>query len=1135
MAAMSRWSFAVAFLLLPLTLHAAEPAASNVTLPRFPSISPDGGTVVFSWHGDLWSVPSEGGDARRLTATEAEELTSEFSPDGQRLAFVSDRRGPRGLFTMRPDGTGVEEVLVIDRAALLTDFADDGSLYFTGFIEPGVHRSPRPYRVDADGGVHERVHDAHGRTPRKEPGGERVLFVRGDSSWDRRGRTGPDTRDVWLYDPSAEEAFTKLTDHDGNDGRPRWLPGGGFVYSSDRVGGVVNLFARDLDGTGGEKQLTFSDDRDVEEYDLTPDGSMLVFARWDTLYTLDLTDDAATPQPIRIRGTDDNNRIAYVTVDSESEEAAISPDGKTLAVVGYGQIYVRSTDADAVTRRVSTSLARHSDVAWSPDGGTLYFTSDETGTPGIYAATVSLTRDDLKKRVQRERPAPDPERWPDAVRFAIEPVSLHAEGDRNAVPAPDGQRIALTRSRGDLVVLDLVTGKETPIFDGWDAGIDYLWSPDGNHLIYVAEDADFNADVWVAAADGTGEATNLTRHPDNDYLPQLSADGRILMFISERRDEEYDAYWAYLDASLEALAPAELDAYFEQLSELVKKQGVPDVPGFAEERGTVSPLAIKTPEPTTQPATRPSLRGLLDSLSKLGEELDEKSDEVLDERFGRLAGVANLDSLDLDTTYLRLRRVTSDRGSETEVLLLPDASAFYYVGAEGLRRVTREGSSTDAGGRVDLQNATRTGDKIAFLARGSVGVLQGTDRSDRGVSDRLEVDLQEQNARKFDELTRTLGIMFYHPTMKGLDWPALVERYRPLAASARTPGEFEHVANRLLGELNGSHLGVYAPDEADRPMAVRFGRLGIETQVVDDGFEVLDVLPTGPAGVGEMRLKKGDVITHLDLEPVEVDQPLETQLANTVDREVAVQVTRLGVPKTLLLTPRAYGMVNAAAYADWVEGNRREVEKLSAGRLGYLHVRGMDATSLEAFERDLYAAAEGKDGLVLDVRDNGGGWTTDRLLAALLYPQHAYTIPRGMRDSSEADRRGMRRGGYPQDRLFIQRYNLPANLLANQKSFSNAEIFAHAFKNLGRGTLIGEQTAGGVISTGLFTLVDGTRVRLPFRGWYLPDDRDMENNGAVPDLIVERTPAAEAAGRDDQLVAAVEELLGRIDQDPSAE
>ncbi|MEM1012261.1 MAG: S41 family peptidase [Planctomycetota bacterium] len=1101
--------------------------AAEVPLPAHPTISPDGQTIVFAWAGDLWTVPAEGGAARRLTNHPADDRLPRFSHDGETIAFTSNRAGVSGLFTMTPEGTNVRERLLLDRASLMYDFGDDGQLYFTGYLEPDVYRNPRPYVVGAESGVPERVHDAFGRSPAKEIGGDRVLFVRGNERLTRRHSRGPDTRDIWLYDPNADEQFTQLTERRGNDARPMWLPDGLFLFTSDRNDRTVNLFVGNAN-TGRIEALTSFTDADVDEFDVTPDGRRVVFAKWDTLYTLDLEGDGE-PVPVEITASQDAAAAKLVDVGGEATDVALSPDGKTVASVSYGQVYVRGTDDNAVARRVSELPGRHSDVAWSPDGGTLYFTRMLGDTMHVMAATVRRSRADVletKAATTRpalaERPAPDPEKWPTALAFHVEAVT---EGDvsyRDPTPSLDGRRLALHKGLGDLVVLNLRSGRETLVYDGWDADLNYAWAPDGQWLVVRTEDADFNSDVWAMKVDGTRQV-NLTRHPDNDYSFSLSADGRVLTFSSERIAEEFDVWQVYLDEELEALAPAELQAYYD---ESILGHPIPEVPAFAERRGTVSPLvADPTPEqPTTQPAK-------LD-FKKLGEALSKLGDNILGDLASSLPSeeVAPFDELELDTAYLRLRRLTRESGNEFAVTMVPDATAIFYISNGRLMRQPWDGGSDDIGSSAGFGNFTADGDTLALLASGRPGSISqsGRSRETYTISDRLAVNVADEQEQKFRELAATLGMLFYHPTMKGLDWPALTDRYAQLARLTRTGDEFETVGNKLLGELNASHLGVTAPGTFN-PTARRFGQLGVRTDVVDDGFEVTDVLATGPAGVGDFKLEIGDIISAIEFEPVDTGLPLPQQLVDRVGRETVVTVQRDGGAVDLLLTPVSYGQLTSLTYDAWRLDNAGKVEELSGGRLGYIHVRGMNQASLDVFERDLYAAAAGKDGLVIDVRNNGGGWTTDRLLASIMYPRHAYTIPRGMRDSVESDRVGMDKGGYPQDRLFIQRYDLPINMLANEKSFSNAEIISHAFKNLGRGTLVGQETAGGVISTGSFRLVDGTRVRLPFRGWYLPDGSDMENNGAVPDLLVPQTPEAEAAGRDEQLEAAVTDLLQRLD------
>jgi tricorn protease len=406
------------------------------------------------------------------------------------------------------------------------------------------------------------------------------------------------------------------------------------------------------------------------------------------------------------------------------------------------------------------------------------------------------------------------------------------------------------------------------------------------------------------------------------------------------------------------------------------------------------------------------------------------------------------------------------------------------------------------------------------------------------ISDRLRIVLQEQASQKFLEASRILGEQFYHPTMKDLDWTALAQKYHGLARQSRTADEFNYIANRMIGELNASHLGISASSPPS-PNRQPFGRLGTVHRRVADGFEVVRVIPQTPAAKGPRALKAGDVITAIDLQPLEAGETIESRLQGRIGEEVIVSFRRVQVvptaatapalgagaaPRTLdlqtIITPISFGEERQLKYLDWRQRTVEMVAELSDGKIGYIHIAGMDEPSLDVFERDLYAAANDKNGLIIDVRNNGGGWTADRLLSSIMVQQHAYTIPRG------ADPKDI--GHYPQDRLFIQRYTLPINMLCNEKSFSNAEIISHAFKTLKRGTLVGQQTYGGVISTGGTRLIDGTFVRLPFRGWYLPDGTDMENHGATPDIIVPQTPEAESRDEDEQVKAAVEDLLKRI-------
>ncbi len=1106
------------------------PATGRVDLPRYPSISPDGSQVAFSWRGDLWRASALGGEAVRLTTHPGDDLRSAWSPDGSLIAFESTRDGYQNLYLMNADGANVRQVTRTDRPCALSGFGADEQgapvLLFSSALEGDAYRGVRPYMVSTSGGELRRLHDAFGDEPAMAPGSSRILFTRGGNAWNRRHKRGPDTRDVWTYD-RADGTFIPLTFWAGNDGQAKWIGENELLFLSDRELDCVNLYRMTI-GEGGlrtTERLTSFTTHDVQSFDASLDGATVVLHIWDTLYRLDRDVPNAGPSVLNLHAaTDDRRSNELIDASREVGEAALSPDGQVLAVVAYGEVYVRNVDDKSPSLRITNSPARKREIAWSPDGVKLYFVSDEPGHDNIYAATVALTREEVKKALRdlseppRDEEAPatgqdadegeDPEadkpdeddeeedkaeeksdekakpdkddkpaasRWHQPVRFEIHPVVTSAFDDRRPTPSPDGTKLLFRRGRGNLMLLDLTTGAEHLLRAGWDARIDWTWSADSRWIAFSQSDDNFNSDILIVPADRSSPPVNLSRHPDNDRRPSFSADGRILCFLSERTADTYDVYTVYLDKSLESLTPRELDDYYKKAADAAKKR---------------------------KPLT----------------EVKDKAD----------ADKADPAKLDLDDAYLRLRRITRMPTSDRDAIIAPGGERIVFTNGGDLYTVKWDGSEpTRLAPSADLQHLTLPGDKVVAVrgGRAMTIALDGGKTENIDISGEIRVELAAQAAQKFLEAARTLGQQFYHPTMKGLDWEALTASYLELARRTRTADEFNDVANRLLGELNGSHLGVRSPDE--RGEAVQsYGYLGIRDRRVPDGYEVLHVVPESPADRGEMALKTGDVITHIQFEPFGETDTVRSMLRGRVGEETILTVRRVvsDQPTTLhlLLTPTTFANFLNLRYQEWQMDSARRVHELSNGKLGYLHIRAMNEPSLEEFERDLFAATEGKEGLIIDVRNNGGGWITDRLLTSIMAQRHAYTVPRGG-DPTRTD-------AYPRDRLYIQRYIFPINTLCNEKSFSNAEIFSHAFKTLGRGTLVGAQTNGGVISTGGFTLIDGTTVRLPFRGWFLPDGTDMENHGATPDILIPQTPWAESRDEDEQLKAAVEDLLSRLSE-----
>jgi tricorn protease len=1171
---------------LALLQAPVQAQSGEVGLPRFPSISPDAAEIVFSWGGDLWRVAATGGHAVRLTRHELDDLHSSWSADGEWIVFASMRDGHLNLWRVRRDGTHLAQLSYSDRFMRNPAYAldEDGQpvISFSGTLEADVYRDERPYLLAPAGGQHVRLHDAFGSAPQLSHDGRRIAFTRGGHyhGWNRRHYRGPDAMNVWLYH-REDGRFEQITRRDGDDGSAQWAGEHTLIFMSDRELGTVNLYRVDLeDPQRTVERLTSFERHDVQHFDVARDGSTAVLQVWDTLYTLDLQDAQAEPEAVRLRaGQDGRDDYALRRIDRDVSEAALSPDGLVMAHIAYGRVYVRHVDEHSPTRAVTPGThARHQGLAWSPDGLRLYFSSDADGTSSIYQASVALTRDEIRSRaprpprvppiaveparprilvavpdpaLQAESPDPfapvtppdppdpaeppepadpadpaepvdpaapmqpgpeppaepraipeaelgpedlpelpadaDPARWHDAVRFSVRPVVRSRHNDRDVSPSPDGRAIAFRRGRGDVVIMDLRKREERTLIEGWDSEIQWRWSPDSRYLAYAQNDLDFSANIFVVPADGSAEPVNITRHPRNDLNPRWSLDGRKLTFISNRSGENYDLYRVYLDPALDDYSARELSTYYRDLKAAASKLRPP---GAASD----DPAG---PGVSTAPAR-----------------------------------------LELEGAWRRVERVTASPAHKFANEMTPGGDRYVFNSGNDLLVMNWDGSGRQRlGPRADVQHLCLTGRRVVYVADGRAGMVTLADARHRqlGISDRIRIDLREQSLQKFHEAARVIGESFYRADMNGLDWPAVVDDYAGLIANALTPSEFSDITNRLMGELSASHVGINNPGPASA-LREPSGRLGIEYErmTLEDGragYRVREVIPGGPATRGPTPLRRGDIITQIELQPFGPQDTLLRSLRGRTGQEIVISFERPVAAGRLsyqtLITPVGFEEFARLKYDAFREHSRQRVDALSAGRIGYIHIQAMTQSSLEEFQALLYAAAEGKDGIIIDVRNNSGGHTTDRVLTSIMAAEHAYTLPAGADPSA--------RGHYPQDRLDAPRYTLPINMLANEKSFSNAEILAHAFATFDRGTLVGQRTYGGVISAGSHRLIDGAIVRRPFRGWFLPDGTDMELNGAIPDVLVAQTPEDEVAGRDRQLEAAVADLLERLgDGSPAA-
>jgi tricorn protease len=1051
-------------LLTALSAHAVE-----APLPRHPAPSPDASTVAFSWQGDLWTVDAAGGAARRLTAHPAAERHPVWSADGRWLAFASDRYGNLDVFVLPADGSAAPRRLThasVDDVPL--DFTPDGgSVLFASRRAESVRRLAGLYLVPVDGGTPRLAQPALGLDAAYGPDGISLAFVRGDTDWTRSRYRGAANRDLWLH--TADDEYVQLTDFDGDDDCPSWIDAHSLVFLSSRSG-RKNVFVLDL-VSGGARQLTTHQGTDVRRPRASADGSLVAYEFEDDIWLL--APAGGEPRRLRIDVPHDQvtNPLRRHRASSGAEDLAVSPDGRLAAFVIHGDVFVTALTtkedqeiATPPTVRITDTPEREADLSWSPDGTALLFASGRAGPMDLFLA----------------RPA-DGGSWTESFVFPVERLTADPADDRQGRFSPDGAHVAFVRGKGDLMVLDLEGSEPRTLLEHWDTPA-FRWSPDGEWLAYSVVDPHYNAEVWVVPVAG-GNAYNVSRHPDDDLDPRWSPDGRRLLWISKRHADTFDVWGAWLRRADHERTPAEWLELFNG--------GGDD--GQSDDDGDGG-----------------------------GNEAAELPDVLID----------------LDGLWERATAITDLTGDEGFGIVSPDGKRVVFSadhqGERDLYSVRWDGDDLQRlteGGQEPSSVQIGTGDDptLYYLDEGGriqrIG-LDGTDGDPAPFLARYEVDVVTERGVVFDEAWRALDQWFYDPEFHGVDWHAQREVYRPWALAASHDRDFEDVMNLMLGELNASHMRYRPPAGETEGEVTGFIGAVFDPGAGGPGLLVREVLRDTPAARHDVGLQPGERLLAVTGHEIGPSTNVYSLLTDTVKTRVSLRLLGAdGNERRAVVVPVSYGQHRQRRYETWVRERRAMVDRRSGGRLGYIHIQGMNIRSFEDFERNLHAAAHGREGLIIDVRSNGGGWTTDYLMAVLDVRRHAFTVPR---DADPTER------AYPQSRLPLAAWTRPALTLCNEESYSNAEIFSWAFQELERGLLVGSPTFGAVISTGGQRLLNGGWVRLPLRGWYVAGSgTNMENNGARPDVVVWQPPAEDTSSeRDTQLERAVAVFLDGLEDDP---
>jgi tricorn protease len=1075
---------AIFALLLPF-LTCLSPTASAVqdnSLALFhASISPDGTRAVFTWQGDIWLTDIASGECRRLTDNIAYDHHPAWFPDSRSIAFSSGRDGNDDVYTMSIDGGEPVRHTWFGGADIVLDVSPDGSkiLFRSSRSMWGVDL----YEVDLNGGLEKPVTRDTGMNLEADysPDGRSIAVCRGVQSWVRRGYHGSANTDIYVMNRDGSDMRWIENGYDGMDYWPRFDPSGQFIYFiSDRDLGDENIFR--IPATGGPaERITGFANRPVHWLTVAK-TERLCFTQGFHLW---IKDPDSEPRIVDLKVAADPKHTQTQRFDMSGfiTEMELSPDAAHLALIARGDLFVSAyhnpddTAPLGDTRfweavRITDTPSRERYVAWHPDSDRVVLVSDRDGNGEIYEIDLRTTE------------------WTR--------LTNTCEDEYFPQYSPDGSRLAFFRGKRQLVVMDLESRAETVIVD--DLLVDfpgmsnYGWSPDNRWIAYSGNDPVEESDVFIVSVDPAappGIPVNITRHQDWDGFQAWAKNGKDLVFLSSRSTAYgLNPYASWQWGAQVYTVPLQHEPF--HLSDRLE---------FPEEE----------PPASEQPAAE-------ESTGEAAEEPPAEEEKPIEINFDRI--------------WERSRLVSSTRAGGWIAALSPDCKTFVYessaLGYSALWTVPYEGGS------ADMIAATRSGvDDIEwlpdssgalYLSGGRVSLWDTHSVMDVAAYGRLTVDLQSERRQMIQEAGRTLKENFYDPDMHDIDWDSIIALYTPLAEQAATHEEFELLLEMMFGELHASHLGAYGGSSFEgTPSNIGMLGLDFDLSTTGPGLRVASVWPRGPADYDETRINPGEWVMEINGTPVSTSMNYYSLLDDTGERTTVLKVADVQNGdniREVTLSPLPWSGGDPlnenwynAMYLNWVDSNRKKVDEGSSGRIGYIHIYNMLGGPLEEFARELFNENADKEALIIDVRFNTGGNIHEYLLDILSRERFGYARNRGGELIQQPARR----------------WDRPIVLLINERSFSDAEIFPNAFKELNLGTLMGTTTSGGVIGTVEYQLIDGTTwMRIPRVGWFTNNMTDLENLGITPDLPVEQDINHIRDGIDDQLNAAITYLLDHL-------
>ena len=1058
---------------------------------RHNAISPQGDKIAFCYKGDIYVVNAQGGQARQITTNAAYDTEPVWSPDGKQIAFTTDRNGNFDVYIVAAEGGVARRITTNSASELPLSFSPDGKeIYFTAQIQKSAANVQfasgwitELYKVSIEGSRPEQVVAVPVGSMSFDKDGKSFLYYDrkgSENSW-RKHHVSSVARDVVYYN-AKKKTHTIMTTNVGEDRDPRYLPGNkDVVFLSERNKGSFNVYKAPANNLEQVEAVTHFTTHPVRFLSVANDG-LLCYSYMGEIYTQRIGNE---PQKVNIEIINDQEAEQNVKQDFKGVgDFALSDDGKLIAFVSRGEVFVTGVDEYATTKQITHTPQAERNPSFAKDGRTIVYASERDGYWNLYQATIERKED---------------YNFPYATLIDEKPL-LGNDGIERIAPeySPDGKEIAFIENRSVLKVYNIASKEVRQITDGRqhydtdDYGFSYQWSPDGQWFVLtlVSHMRDPYSDIGIVKADGSKTIYNITESAYIDGSPQWVMDGNAIIYRSNRYGMRSHASWGSQNDAF--IAFMNQDAY--------------DKFRLSKEDYAL----LKETEKSGKDNPKDDAKD--DGKDKKKDKKDDKKDEK--------PKVAKKIEVDLEHLQDRVIRLTPMSSNLSGMALTNDGEKFYFMtsfekGYDLWEMDVREKSMkiTKKMGQGGAQLKMK-GDNLFLLSGGSLQKLDKGGKSTPIKYDAtMELNLADEREYMFNHVFLQTEKRFFMKDKNGVDLKLMKEAYHPVLAHINNNYDFSEMLSEILGELNVSHTGSgYRPTSRGGDATAEFGVL-LDLEYYGDGLKIAEVVEGSPFDKDKSKVKAGCIIEKIDGVEIKKGMDYYPLLNNKRDKTVLVTIKDGGKTWEETVKPINHGTMNELLYNRWVKHNEETVKRLSKGRLGYVHIKSMG----DASYRDVYSQILGKynlcDGIVIDTHFNGGGRLHEDI--EILFSGEKY-LEQVINDSVACV-------------MPSRRYNKPSVMIIGEANYSNAHGTPWVYKYKKMGSLVGMPVPGTMSSVTWETLQDPSLYfGLPVIGYRTEQGNWLENSQLEPDLKVRNTPEKMAEGIDEQLEAAVNELLKEL-------